>query len=68
MMRRGPAWVSLVVGALLALLGLAWMGQGTGLIPGSVMSGSTFWAVIGLILLIVGGAIVARGLRVSRPG
>lgn len=68
MMRRGPAWVSLVVGALVALVGLFWIGQGVGLISGSVMSGNGIWAVIGLILLIVGGVIVARGLRVRRSG
>lgn len=68
MMRSGPPWVSLVIGALVALLGLAWIGQGLGLIGGSLMSGNGIWAVIGLVLVAVGGVIVARGLRVRRPG
>lgn len=66
MMSRGPAWVSVVIGALVGLLGLAWIGQGVGLIGGGFMSGNGIWAVIGLVLLIVGGIVVARGLRVRR--
>ena len=66
MMSRGPAWVSLVVGALGALGGLVWIGQGVGLIGGGFMSGNGIWAVVGLVLLVVGGVIVARGLRVRR--
>jgi len=54
---------SLVVAVLLALVGLVWLGQGTGLIGGSVMSGSSFWAVVGLVLLVAAGVLVAREVR-----
>jgi len=37
------------------LLGLVWIGQGTNILPGSYMSGQSMWAIIGLVLLIVGG-------------
>ena len=40
-----------VVGALLSLTGLVWIGQGTDLIQGSSMTGSTFWAVMGALCL-----------------
>ena len=50
----------LIVAILLALLGLAWVGQGTGLIGGSAMSGSALWAVVGVVVLVAALAIVVR--------
>jgi flagellar biosynthesis protein FliR len=52
--------VRLVIALLVALVGLAWIGQGTGLIAGSAMSGTLFWAVVGLVLLGVAVGIVVR--------
>ena len=54
---------TLIVAVLLALVGLVWLGQGTGLIGGSVMSGSSFWAVVGLVLLVAACVLVAREVR-----
>ena len=48
-----------VIGALLCLTGLVWIGQGTTLIQGSSMTGSTFWAVMGAVCL--GGGVVLLG-------
>lgn len=42
------------MGALLCLTGLVWIGQGTTLIQGSSMTGSTFWAVVGAGCLVAG--------------
>jgi hypothetical protein len=42
------------VGVLLCLTGLVWIGQGTTLIQGSSMTGSTFWAVMGAVCLVGG--------------
>jgi glucose dehydrogenase len=53
----------LISGVVLALVGLVWLGQGTGLIGGSVMSGSSFWAVVGLVLLVAAALLVAREAR-----
>jgi hypothetical protein len=47
-------WVRLVVGAILVLLGLLWIGQGLNLIAGSMMSGQTMWVVIGIVVALVG--------------
>ncbi len=66
MMSRGPAWVSLVVGALIALIGLFWIGQGVGLIGGGFMSGNGIWAVIGLVMAVIGVLLVIRALRVRQ--
>ena len=43
-----------VAGALLFLTGVVWIGQGTNLIQGSSMTGSTFWAVIGIVCVALG--------------
>jgi hypothetical protein len=43
-----------VLGALLVLTGIVWIGQGTTLIHGSSMTGSTFWAVVGAVCFVAG--------------
>jgi hypothetical protein len=43
-----------LVGALLCLTGVIWIGQGTTLIQGSSMTGSTFWAVMGALCVVAG--------------
>ena len=40
-------WVAPVTWTLLLLIGLVFLGQGVGLIPGSFMTGRVEWAVIG---------------------
>jgi uncharacterized membrane protein SirB2 len=59
-------WIPLVVGIVLILLGGLWMLQGVGILGGSVMTGQTFWLIVGLILLIAGILLCAFGLR-RRP-
>lgn len=46
-----------VAGAILALIGLVWLGQGLGLIPGSFMTGDPFWAAAGAVTIVVGAAV-----------
>ena len=43
-----------VIGGLLFVTGAVWVGQGLGLIHGSSMSGSTFWAVAGAVCVVAG--------------
>lgn len=43
----------LVLAIILAAVGLVWIGQGMGIIAGSVMTGSSFWAVVGVILVAI---------------
>ena len=47
----------IALAVVMALVGLIWLGQGVGLLPGSVMSGSAFWAVVGAAL-VIGGALL----------
>lgn len=56
----------LVIAAVAGLLGLAWLGQGLGYISGSIMSGSQFWATIGMVLVIVAVAVVVLEARRAR--
>ncbi len=55
--------VSLVLGAVLVLLGLLWILQGLDVIGGGGMSGHAIWAVIGLIMGALGLFLVLRTLR-----
>jgi hypothetical protein len=55
-----------VAGVVLALLGLLWLLQGVGVVGGSFMSGEPVWAVIGLVLLLLGGRLLAEALRGNR--
>ena len=54
-----------VLGALLCLTGAVWIGQGTTLIQGSSMTGSTFWAVTGVVCVVAG--LVLLGWPWHRP-
>ena len=58
----------LIVAAVLFLIGLVWIGQGTGKIAGSAMSGTTFWAAAGVILVVLAVVIVMRERRLSAKG
>jgi uncharacterized membrane protein HdeD (DUF308 family) len=58
--------VKLVAGAVLILLGIVWTLQGLNIMGGSGMSGHAVWAVIGVIIIVVGGFIVARAIREQR--
>lgn len=51
------------VAAVAGLVGLVWLGQGVGLIPGSFMTGEPLWAVLGIVLLVLAGWLV-RSTRV----
>jgi hypothetical protein len=55
--------VTLVVGAVLVLLGLLWILQGLDIIGGSGMSGHGVWAVIGVVVGAVGVILIVRTLR-----
>jgi len=56
----------LVTAAVLALVGLVWLGQGLGYIGGSFMTSDRKWALIGAVLLVV-AAGVAWSARRRRP-
>lgn len=57
-----------VVGAVLVLTGVVWIGQGTRLIQGSSMTGSTFWAVVGAVCFVAGLGLLGWPWRQSHTG
>ncbi len=54
------------LGVLVFLVGLIWMLQGLGILAGSPMTGVTLWAIVGPIVAIFGGWLIAGALR-ARP-
>ena len=50
-----------VLAAIAALVGLVWILQGVGVLPGSIMSNEPFWAIAGL------GLVAAASLYASWP-
>lgn len=55
-----------VLGAVLCGVGLIWILQGVGVLPGSFMTGQVVWAAIGGFALIVGLVLLAMGRREQR--
>jgi hypothetical protein len=46
------------IGAILLVsVGLVWVGQGLGFIPGSFMTSDPFWALMGVAAIVIGAII-----------
>jgi hypothetical protein len=58
--------VLITVGVIALLVGLVFAGQGSGLIPGSVMTGERLWLNVGAVLAVVGIILLVLGLRRPR--
>jgi len=54
---------SLVTGVLALLVGAVWILQGSGVLPGSFMTGQRMWLFIGIIVAIIGLALAYNGIR-----
>jgi hypothetical protein len=52
-----------ILGILLALAGLVWLLQGIGILQGSVMSNQSQWAIIGLVVIVIGGGLLVFNNR-----
>ena len=59
-------YVLVILGGLISLVGAVWLLQGVGILPGSFMTGQAFWAIVGAVLLAVGGSLVLAGFRLNR--
>jgi hypothetical protein len=60
------SWPFVVLGVIIAAAGLVWTLKGFDVIGGSVMSGSTLWAIVGPIVLVVGLALIVVGIVIGR--
>lgn len=56
----------LAISIVLLLVGLAWIGQGTGLLGGSAMSNQSIWALIGVILVVAAAGVAWTARRTAR--
>jgi hypothetical protein len=59
--------LAIPVGLIILFLGSVWFLQGIGVLPGSFMTGSTFWAGAGAIALIIGLMLIVAGLVGRKP-
>jgi uncharacterized membrane protein YidH (DUF202 family) len=56
-------WLRTVIGILCCIVGVVWIAQGTNMVHGSGMSGHGGWAWLGVVLLVIGVAILVRARR-----
>jgi hypothetical protein len=59
--------LALPVCLLMVAVGGIFLGQGVGLIPGSFMTGSATWAVIGAVMVVVGVGLLLVAARRPEP-
>jgi hypothetical protein len=59
-------WPFVVSGVVLSTVGLVWTLQGLDVLRGSVMSGSSLWATIGPIVLLVGMVLIGIGIGIAK--
>jgi hypothetical protein len=55
--------LSLVIGGIAVLVGAVWILQGSGVLPGSFMTGQRMWLIIGIVVAIIGLALAYNGIR-----
>jgi hypothetical protein len=60
-------WVWLVLGVLAIIIGIVWTLQGVNILGGSFMSGKPLYAVVGVIVALIGVALVVLGMRRRAP-
>jgi hypothetical protein len=56
-------WLRVIGGTVLVLLGLLWLGQGLNLLGGSAMSGQAMWAIIGVVVALIGAWLLWSAAR-----
>ncbi len=54
----GDMWIRRTIAIVLLLVGLVWFFQGVGVIEGSFMTGEALWAVIGVVCIVAGCALL----------
>jgi hypothetical protein len=59
-------WPFLTAGVVLSVVGLIWTLQGFDVLRGSVMSGSSLWAIIGPIVLLAGVVLIGIAIANAR--
>jgi uncharacterized protein YjeT (DUF2065 family) len=63
---RWSSVVRYVAAAVLILVGLVFVGQGVGIVPGSFMTGQQFWALAGAVLIVAGAYLAWTARRSAK--
>ncbi|SBT38056.1 hypothetical protein [Micromonospora auratinigra] len=61
-------WFRLTVGLLAVVLGALWTVLGLGYVEGSVLTDRRPWALVGVVLVLIGLGALWWGMRARRPG
>ncbi len=56
-------WPRLIGGVVFSLIGILWIAQGLGAAKGSAMTGHPFYAVLGLVVAVIGIWLIRAGLQ-----
>lgn len=56
----------LTLAIVLDLVGLVFIGQGFGLIPGSFMTNDVRWAAVGIVFMVLAAVLLWQAVRTSR--
>ncbi len=59
--------VAIPIGIVISLMGLVWLLQGIGILPGTFMSRSQFWSIAGATAIFAGLIVVILGYRRREP-
>lgn len=59
-------WSRIIIGAVLIATGAVWIGQGVGAVHGSFMTGHAEWAIIGVVAIFFGFALLVGARRAYR--
>ena len=51
-------WIRRAIAIVLILVGVVWFFQGIGVIEGSFMTGEAVWAVLGVVCVVAGAALL----------
>jgi protein-S-isoprenylcysteine O-methyltransferase Ste14 len=57
-------WVRGVIGLVLVVVGGLWIAQGSGAVHGSMMSGHSQYAALGVVVVLIGLALIGWAWRI----
>ena len=59
-------WTRGIAGVVLCLIGAVWIAQGTGAVHGSGMTGQGRYALLGIVVVLIGLGLLACAWRIRR--
>jgi hypothetical protein len=61
-------WIRSVIGIALIAIGGVWIAQGSGNMKGSMMSGHSQYTALGVVVVLIGLALIGWALRLRSRG